>query len=191
VTEEERLRLPPGQHLVRHFPVLHAGTVPYTTPPEDWDFRVWGAVEQPLRWDLGEFRALPTQTRTVDIHCVTTWSKLGTVWEGVAPSLVLDLVRPLPSATHVLAHAEQDYTANLPLAALRDDDALLAYRYEGEELDPDHGRPLRLLVPRLYFWKSAKWLRGLELLEQDQPGFWERYGYSSSADPWREERYAF
>jgi DMSO/TMAO reductase YedYZ molybdopterin-dependent catalytic subunit len=191
LTEEERLRLPPGQHVVRNFPVLHAGSVPYREAPAGWDFRIWGEVARPVRWSSDEFRALPTVTVTCDIHCVTSWSKLGTEWEGVPLSLVLDRVEPTSRATHVLAHAEEGYTANLPLEALRDDDVLLAYRFDGRELEPEHGRPLRLLVPSRYFWKSAKWLRGLELLDRDQLGFWERYGYSNSADPWREERYAF
>jgi DMSO/TMAO reductase YedYZ molybdopterin-dependent catalytic subunit len=190
-TEEERRRLPPGQHLVRNFPVLHAGTVPYTEPPPDWDFRVRGAVERPIRLDLEELRALPSVTRAVDIHCVTTWTKLDTIWEGVPVADVLQTAGVLPDATHVVAHGEEGYTANMPLAAVLDDDALLAYRYDGRELDPEHGRPLRLLVPSLYFWKSAKWLRGLEVIVGDRLGFWENYGYSNSADPWREERYAF
>jgi DMSO/TMAO reductase YedYZ molybdopterin-dependent catalytic subunit len=191
LTDEQRRRLPPGQHLVRDFPVLHAGSIPYEEAPRGWDFRVSGRVEQPLRWDFEEFRALPTRTVTCDIHCVTTWSKLDTVWEGVPMSWVLEQARPLPDATHVVAHAEEGYTANLPIERLLGDDVLLAYRYDGRELDPEHGRPLRLLVPSLYFWKSAKWLRGLEFLDRDQLGFWERYGYSNTADPWREERYAF
>jgi DMSO/TMAO reductase YedYZ molybdopterin-dependent catalytic subunit len=190
-TEEERRRLPPGQHLVRNFPVLHAGTVPYTEPPPDWDFRVWGQVERPLRLTYEELRALPAETRRTDIHCVTGWTKLDTEWEGVPVAAVLDHVGVRPAATHVLAHSEEGYTANLPLPALRDDDVLLAYRFDGRELEPEHGGPLRLLVPSRYFWKSAKWLRGLELLDHDQLGFWENYGYSNSADPWREERYAF
>jgi DMSO/TMAO reductase YedYZ molybdopterin-dependent catalytic subunit len=176
---------------VRNFPVLHAGTVPYTQPPPDWDFRVWGQVERPLRLTHEELRALPGEARRADIHCVTGWTKLDTDWEGVPVVAVLDLVGVRPGATHCLAHSEEGYTANLPLPALRDDDVLLAYRFDGRELEPDHGGPLRLLVPSRYFWKSAKWLRGLELLDHDQLGFWENYGYSNSADPWREERYAF
>lgn len=190
-SEAERARVPPGQHVVRDFPVLHAGDVPYRTPPEDWDLRVWGRVAEPVRWTLDEIRALPSRTVTCDIHCVTTWSKLGTVWEGVPLSHVLDVVRPLPDATHVVAHAEEGYTANVPLERLRADDVLLAYAYGGRDLEPEHGGPLRLLVPSLYFWKSAKWLRGLEFLDHDEPGFWERLGYSNSADPWEEERYGF
>jgi DMSO/TMAO reductase YedYZ molybdopterin-dependent catalytic subunit len=191
ITEEERARLPPGQHLVRDFPVLQAGSVPYSRPPYDWDFRVVGAVDSPGRWTLDEFRALPTRSVTTDIHCVTSWSKLDTVWEGVALWPLLQELGVRPEATHVVAHAEEDYTANVPLEALRADDVLLAYRFGGEELEPVHGGPLRLLVPSLYFWKSAKWLRALELVERDRPGFWERLGYSDSADPWKEERYGF
>jgi len=191
LSEAERARVPPGQHLVRDFPVLHAGDVPYRTPPADWDLRVWGRVAEPVRWTLDEVRALPSRTVTCDIHCVTTWSKLGTVWEGVPLAHVLDVVRPLPDATHVVAHAEEGYTANVPLERLRADDVLLAFAYGGRELEPEHGGPLRLLVPSLYFWKSAKWLRGLEFLDHDEPGFWERLGYSNSADPWKEERYGF
>ena len=153
--------------------------------------RVFGLVENPLRWDYGEFRALATSTQVVDIHCVTTWSKLDTTWEGVPMSWVLERARPLANATHVIAHAEEGYTANLPIEEIQRDDVMLAYRFDGAELDAQHGGPLRLLVPRLYFWKSAKWLRGLEFVDRDQPGYWERLGYSNTADPWKEERYAF
>jgi DMSO/TMAO reductase YedYZ molybdopterin-dependent catalytic subunit len=191
ITDEERRRLPPGQHLVRDFPVLHAGAVPYRTAPPDWDFRVFGGVEAPRRWSHEELRALPARTVTTDIHCVTAWSKLDTVWEGVPVAPLLDELGVREGITHVVAHSEEGYTANVPLEALRADDVLLAYRFDGRELEPEHGGPLRLLVPSLYLWKSAKWLRGLELLDHDEPGFWELRGYSNSADPWREERYAF
>ena len=191
ISEEERRRLPPGQHLVRDFPVLHAGSVPYRSVPAGWDFRVWGGVDQPRSWSWEELRALPSRTVTTDIHCVTTWSKLDTVWEGVPVWPLLEELGVRDGVTHVIAHAEEGYTANVPLSVLRPDDVLLAYRFDGRELEPEHGGPLRLLVPSLYFWKSAKWLRGLELLDHDEPGFWERLGYSNSADPWREERYAF
>ncbi len=190
LTAEEIARVPPGQHVVRDFPVLHAGSVA-RTPATEWDMRVFGLVEQELRWDYGEFRALATATQTCDIHCVTTWSKLDTAWEGVPMSWVLQQAKPLASVTHVIAHAEEGYTANLPIGAIRDDDVLLAYRFDGAELEAVHGGPLRLLVPKLYFWKSAKWLRGLELVDGDRPGYWERLGYSNTADPWCEERYAF
>ena len=190
LTDDERARVPPGQHVVRDFPVLHAASIA-RTPPAQWTFRVWGLVETELTWDYGEFRALPTVSQTCDIHCVTTWTKLDTSWTGVAMSWLLDQVRPLPSVTHVIAHAEEGYTANLPLSAIQDDDVMLAYRFDGAELTAEHGGPLRLLVPKLYFWKSAKWLRGIEFVDRDQPGYWERLGYSNTADPWQEERYGF
>lgn len=191
VSDDERARIPPGQHMVRDFPVLHVGPVPYTEAPADWDLRIWGRVETPLRLSLDEIRALPAQMVTCDIHCVTTWSKLDTLWEGVPFSEILDRVQPADDATHVLAYGENDYTTNIPLADLRAADVLLAYGFGGRELAPEHGRPLRLVVPHLYFWKSAKWLRGLEFLDSDQAGYWERLGYSNTADPWKEERYSF
>jgi DMSO/TMAO reductase YedYZ molybdopterin-dependent catalytic subunit len=191
LSDEEKARIPPGQHRVKGFPVLHVGNVPYEAPPADWDFRVFGAVERPLRWSLEELRAQPATEVTTDIHCVTAWSKLDTTWRGVSVLWLLEHVRPTDEASHVLAHAEEGYTANMPLEALRSEDVLLAYEYEGRELDPEHGRPLRLLVPHLYLWKSAKWLRALEVLTADRYGYWERYGYSNGADPWKEERYAF
>ncbi len=185
-------RVPPGQYVTEKFPVLHYGSVPgYKELQQTWDFRVWGEIEEPKRFTFDEFRALPTTTITTDIHCVTRWSKLDTTWEGVPFRTLLEHIPALkPTAQHVLAHSEQGYTANIPLEVLLDDDVMLAYRYEGKELDPEHGYPLRLLVPKKYFWKSAKWLRGLEFMSQDKLGFWERYGYNNHADPWLEERYA-
>lgn len=191
ITDDERARLAPGQHLVRDFPVLHAGSIPYTDVPPDWDFRIGGSVDRPLRWTYEELRSQDVARRTCDIHCVTTWTKLDTVWEGVALAPLLRSCGLRPEASHVVAHAEEGYTANIPLATALRDDVLLAYRYDGAELAPEHGGPLRLLVPSLYFWKSAKWLLGLEVLDHDEPGFWERLGYSNSADPWKEERYGF
>jgi DMSO/TMAO reductase YedYZ molybdopterin-dependent catalytic subunit len=185
-------RVPPGQYVTEKFPVLHYGTVPqYTNVEEQWDLRCWGELAEPVRFSFSEFRALPTVTIKTDIHCVTRWSKLDTVWEGVSFREFLRHIPPLkPSARFVVAHSEQGYTANLPLDALLDDDVLLAYKYDNQELTPEHGYPLRLLVPKKYFWKSAKWLRGLEFLDHDRLGFWERYGYNNNADPWHEERYA-
>ncbi len=191
VSDDERRRIPPGQHMVRDFPVLHVGSVPYTAAPGDWDLRIWGRVENPQRWTLAEVKELPAQMVTCDIHCVTTWSKLDTLWEGVAFAEILDRVQLTADATHVLAHGENGYTTNIPLTDLRAPNVLLAYGFGGRELDPEHGRPLRLVVPHLYFWKSAKWLRGLEFLDRDQQGYWERLGYSNTADPWKEERYSF
>lgn len=191
ITDEERARLPPGQHLVRDFPILHAAGIPYRQAPPDWDLTVTGLVGAPLRWTMQELRAQPVTSVVCDIHCVTSWSKLDTRWEGVAVAPLLRELGVDPSATHVVAHAEQGYTANMPLELLMADDVLLAYRFDGRELEPEHGGPLRLLLPSLYFWKSAKWLRGLELLDHDRPGYWERLGYNNDADPWKEERYAF
>jgi DMSO/TMAO reductase YedYZ molybdopterin-dependent catalytic subunit len=183
-------RLPPGQYLTEKWPVLHAGTVP-ETDLATWDFRVFGAVESPITLSWEELTALPAREITTDIHCVTRWSRFDTSFKGVHWSELAPLVSPKPSARYVLAHAEQDYTANVPLAALEADDALLAYEADGEPLTPEHGWPLRLVVPSRYFWKSAKWLRGIELLDHDQPGFWERLGYHNDADFWTEERYGF
>ena len=181
-------RVPPGQYLTEKFPVLHYGSVP-KTDLATWTFRVFGAVGSPfsLTWD--EFRTLPRKTVTTDIHCVTRWSKLDTTWEGVPIQRILELAQLDPSASHVVAHSEQGYTTNMPLTVLDDEDVLLAYTFDGRPLELEHGYPLRLLVPKRYFWKSAKWVRGLEFLDHDQLGFWERYGYNNSADPWREERF--
>ena len=185
-------RVPPGQYVTEKFPVLQYGSVPqYTDLQKNWDFRVWGEIEAPKRFSFDEFRALPTKEVRTDIHCVTRWSKLDTVWEGVPFRAFLEHIPPLkPTAHYVMAHCEQGYTANIPLDVLMDDDVLLAYRFEGKELDPEHGYPLRLLVPKKYFWKSAKWLRGIEFMPEDKLGFWERYGYNNHADPWLEERYS-
>lgn len=182
-------RLPPGQYLTEKFPVLHYGSVP-RTDLGSWDLKVYGEVDNPLRLTWDEFRALPRKQVTTDIHCVTRWSKLDTHWEGVAIQTILELAQVRPTATHAVGHAEQGYTANVPLDVLDDDDVLLADTFEGEPLTPEHGYPLRLIVPKRYFWKGPKWLRGLELLAADRPGFWERYGYHNDADPWREERFA-
>jgi DMSO/TMAO reductase YedYZ molybdopterin-dependent catalytic subunit len=186
----EPARLPPGQYLTEKWPVLHAGSVP-EVDLASWDFRVWGEVETPLRLTWQEVLRLPASEVTLDIHCVTRWSRFDTRFRGVTWRDLAELVRPKPSAQYVVAHAEHGFTANVPLAALDDPNALIAYEADGEPLTPDHGYPLRLVVPSRYFWKSAKWLRGLELLDHDQPGFWERYGYHNDADYWKEERYEF
>jgi DMSO/TMAO reductase YedYZ molybdopterin-dependent catalytic subunit len=183
-------RLPPGQYLTEKWPVLHAGSVP-RTDLATWDFRVWGEVEKPLALSWDELRALPATENTLDIHCVTRWSRFDTSFRGVHWRELAPLVRPKPTARFVVAHAEQGFTSNVPLEFLEDDEALLAYEADGEPLTPDHGWPLRLVIPRKYFWKSAKWLRGIELLASDRPGFWERYGYHNDADYWKEERYGF
>ena len=183
-------RLPPGQYLTEKWPVLHAGSVP-KVDLATWDLRVVGEVENPIRLTWEEFTALPSRDVTVDIHCVTRWSRFDTRFRGVQWSELAKLAQPKPSARFVVAHAEQGFTANVPLDAIQADDALLAYEADGEALSPDHGWPLRLVVPSRYFWKSAKWLRGLELRSSDEPGFWERYGYHNDADFWKEERYGF
>ncbi len=182
-------RIPPGQYRTEKFPFLHYGSVP-RTDLGTWQFRVYGEVDAPfsLTWD--EFQALPRQTVSTDIHCVTRWSKLDTTWQGVAIQTILEMAQVRPTATHVVSHAEQGYTANLPLSILDDDDVLLADTFDGQPLELEHGYPLRLVVPKKYFWKSSKWVRALEFLDHDQPGFWERYGYHNDADPWREERFS-
>jgi DMSO/TMAO reductase YedYZ molybdopterin-dependent catalytic subunit len=183
-------RLPPGQYLTDKWPVLHAGDVP-RTDLATWDFRVWGEVERPLRLTWEEFSKLPSTEVTLDIHCVTRWSRFDATFRGVHWRELAQLVEPKPSARYVVAHAEQGFTANVPLDSLEDDQTLLAFEADGAPLTPEHGWPLRLVIPHKYFWKSAKWLRGLELREDDQPGFWERYGYHNEADYWKEERYSF
>jgi DMSO/TMAO reductase YedYZ molybdopterin-dependent catalytic subunit len=183
-------RLPPGQYLTEKWPVLHAGSVP-KTDLVTWDFEVFGEVEEPVTLTYDELQALPQTEVTIDIHCVTRWSRFNTSFSGVHWRELGKLVQPKPSARFVVAHAEQGFTTNVPLAALEDDDALIAWEADGQPLEPEHGWPLRLVVPSRYFWKSAKWLRGLELLATDQPGFWERYGYHNDADYRQEQRYGF
>jgi DMSO/TMAO reductase YedYZ molybdopterin-dependent catalytic subunit len=183
-------RLPPGQYLTDKWPVLHAGGVP-EVDLATWDFRVFGTVETPIRLNWEELRALPTREVTIDIHCVTRWSRFDTRFRGVHWSELAKFVHPKPTARYVVAHAEQGFTSNIPLEAIEAGDALVAWEADGKPLTPDHGWPLRLVIPSRYFWKSAKWLRGLELLDRDEPGFWERYGYNNNADYWEEERYEF
>jgi DMSO/TMAO reductase YedYZ molybdopterin-dependent catalytic subunit len=179
-------RVPPGQYVTRDFPVLSAGPTPLT-PLADWDLTIRGMVEEPVTWTWTEFLALPSETITVDIHCVTKWSKLDTAWKGVSLDTLLDGVET--SAAYALAFCDGGYTTNLPLEDLTGGKAWIAYEYGGEPLDAEHGGPARLLVPHLYFWKSAKWVRGVELREYDEPGFWEYYGYHNYGDPWKEQRY--
>jgi DMSO/TMAO reductase YedYZ molybdopterin-dependent catalytic subunit len=183
-------RLPPGQYLTEKWPVLHAGDVP-DVDLDTWDFHVSGEVEDPIRLSWEELNELPTVEVTQDIHCVTRWSRFDTTFRGVPWSAVAELAHPRPSARFAIAHAEQGYTANVPAAFLDREGAMLATHADGEPLAPEHGWPLRLVVPGKYFWKSAKWLRGIELSATDRPGFWERYGYHNDADPWKEERYGF
>ena len=183
-------RLPPGQYLTEKWPVLHAGDVPQTDLAT-WDFTVFGEVEEPLRLSWEQFNELPRTESTQDIHCVTRWSRFDARFAGVHWRELAKLVRPKPSARFVVAHAEQGFTSNVPLGYLEDEHALLATHADGEALTPEHGWPLRLVIPKKYFWKSAKWLRGVELRATDEPGFWERYGYHNDADFWQEQRYSF
>jgi DMSO/TMAO reductase YedYZ molybdopterin-dependent catalytic subunit len=201
--EEEEMqregRLPPGQSLTRKFPVLHYGPVPAFNPLT-WNFRAWGEVEEAREWSWEEFNQLPRASIEMDIHCVTQWSKFDTTWEGVSVRSLVDagLIRLKPSAAYVLQHAEYGFTVNLPLKVILQENFLLATHFNGEPISPDHGYPLRGVVGAIpgrdgletpYFWKGAKWLRGLEFMKEDKPGFWEQAGYHNNADIWKEERF--
>jgi len=185
--EREDARLPPGQYLVDGFPVLSAGPTPHT-PLDEWTFSVDDEAATLKTWSWEQFRALPSEEIRVDISCVTKWTKLDTAWEGVAIDTLLEGVEH--HATHLMAFSDGDYTTNLPLEDVLDGRAWVAFAYDGQPLGAEHGGPARLLVSHLYFWKSAKWVRGLELREEDEPGFWESYGYHNCGDPWAEQRYA-
>jgi DMSO/TMAO reductase YedYZ molybdopterin-dependent catalytic subunit len=185
-TDVDPARLPPGQYETKDFPVLSAGATPHT-PLEDWSFAIGGAVGEARSWTWAEFTALATETVTVDIHCVTKWSKFDTSWTGVPVDALLEGTDQ--RGKFVTAWCDGGYTTNLPLEDVTGGKAWVAYGYAGEPLAPEHGGPARLLVPHLYFWKSAKWLRGLSLTERDEPGFWESYGYHNYGDPWKEQRY--
>ena len=180
-------RVPPGQYLVEDFPVLSAGPTP-DVALEDLAFAITGEIDEPRTWTWEEFQALPHEAITRDIHCVTKWSKLDTAWEGVSVDVLLDGVET--AAEYALVHSYGGYTTNLPLEDITGGKAWVAFAYGGAPLEPEHGGPARLLVPHLYFWKSAKWVRGLDLRLTDAPGFWERYGYHNYGDPWLEQRYA-
>jgi len=181
-------RLPPGQYLTDRFPVLHVGDVP-TYGPGDWDLTITGLVDREVTIGLDELKAMPSVTLTFDIHCVTKWSKFDTTWTGVRVRDLLQQAGLKPGATHVMEHAEYGYTTNIPLADITTDEAIVAYAFEGEEIEPIHGGPVRIVVPHLYFWKSAKWVRTLELVDADRPGFWERNGYHMYGDPFKEQRH--
>jgi DMSO/TMAO reductase YedYZ molybdopterin-dependent catalytic subunit len=182
-------RLPPGQSLTLKWPVLHEGPVP-AFDPRTWDFRIFGLVEEPVTLSWEEFGRLPQITVVADMHCVTRWSRFDNRWEGVAAAEAMKLVKPKAEARHVMVHAEHGYTANLPLEDLLRPTSLVALRHDGEPLAPQHGFPLRLVVPQLYAWKSVKWVRGIELLERETPGFWEQNGYHIYGDPFREQRFS-
>ncbi len=182
-------RIPPGQYLTDDFPVLSAGPTPRTALAQ-WTFRIDGLVKEPIQWSWEEFLKLPAQTFVVDISCVTKWTKLDTKWKGVSVDTLLEHVEIDPRARFVLAFADPDYTTNVPLPDLVNGQAFVAYQYDDKPLEPEHGGPARLVVPHLYFWKSAKWVRGLHLMEKDKSGFWESFGYNNHGDPWLEQRYA-
>jgi len=180
-------RVPPGQYVTRDFPVLSAGPTPYTQL-DAWDFTIRGAVDHPVSWSWAEFQALPRETFTVDIHCVTKWTKLDMTWSGVPLDAFLEAAPT--QASYAVAFSDGGYTTNVPVADLRGGKAWIVDEYDGRPLEPEHGGPARLLVPHLYFWKSAKWIRGLDLRPTDQPGFWEMFGYHNYGDPWKEQRYS-
>lgn len=183
-------RIPPGQHEDMGWPVLHAGSVPKTDHSK-WRFKIWGLVEEELELNFNDFLKLPRVQVFSDIHCVTTWSRLNNLWEGVSTSAIKDIVNILPEARYVLVHAHRKFTTNLSLEDFFASDVLFATKHNGTSLSPKHGGPVRLIVPRLYFWKSAKWVTGLEFLEEDKRGFWESNGYHNHGDPWKEERYSW
>ena len=186
---ERGQRLPPGQYLTRDFPVLSAGPTPHT-PLERWTFSIEGLVAQPRAWTWAEFGALPAREFVVDISCVTKWTKLDTRWQGVSIDTLFEQIQLDPRAAFAVAWSDGGYTTNLPIDDLLNGKAFVAYGYDGAPLAPEHGGPARLVVPHLYFWKSAKWVRGLRLLEHDAPGFWESFGYHNRGDPWLEQRYS-
>ena len=186
--DDGRERLPAGQYLTKKWPILSYESTP-KFDAEKYRFKVWGAVAEPFELTWDELLALPRVQLTSDFHCVTTWSRFDNAWEGVHIREILQRAKPLPEAKFVTAHSFTGYTTNMPLADLDDDDVLIAITHDGEPLEPEHGGPVRLIVPKLYAYKSAKWLSGLEFLEKDRPGFWEVRGYHNHADPWKEERY--
>lgn len=190
-TTKDKERIPPGQRLTEGFPVLHYGEVHYYRDMSKWDFRLFGLVEEEAALSYKEFMALPRQEYKNDIHCVTTWSKLDNVWEGVPVSTVMEKVKLLPEARYVMLHAEGGWTTNLPLEDFLAETSFFGIRHNGALLTPEHGYPVRMVVPHLYFWKSAKWLRGVEFMDRDKPGFWERNGYHMYGDPWQSQRYDF
>ena len=189
VSRPEADRLPPGQHLVKEWPVLDLGVHPKIDPAH-WTLRVFGAVQEAVTWDWQAFRAQPQVREVTDIHCVTTWSRYDNAWEGVATRTVLAAVQPLPAANYVILHSHDGYTTNLPLADFAAEDAVIAHSWEGKPLTAEHGGPVRLIVPHLYLWKSAKWLQQIEFVDADRPGFWEVRGYHERGDPWLEQRYS-
>jgi DMSO/TMAO reductase YedYZ molybdopterin-dependent catalytic subunit len=189
IARPEEQRLPPGQHLVQNWPVLDLGFQP-DVPRERWRLDITGAVEQPASWSFDDFMALPQSRFVTDIHCVTTWSRYDNRWDGVATRDVMAMVRPRPEASAVMLHSNDGYTTNLPIEDFAAADALFVHRWNEMPLSVEHGGPVRLVVPHLYFWKSAKWIKAVEFLAADRPGYWEENGYHMRGDPWREQRYS-
>ena len=184
-----KLRLPPGQHLTQGWPVLHYGSIPRISL-ETWKFHVWGLVEEEKSFTWDEFNALGENTEVNDIHCVTTWSKYDNEWKGIPFRALMDQLKLKPEARYAMLHSYGGYTTNVPLKDLLDDQVMFAHTHNGEPLTPEHGWPLRLVVPHLYFWKGAKWVKEMIFLDRDLLGFWELRGYSNTADPWRDDRFA-
>ena len=184
----DRARVPPGQYVTTDFPVLSAGPTPHT-PLTEWTFRIEGLIDQPISWSWEEFKALPSREYVADISCVTKWTKIDTRWQGVSVDTLLEHVDLDRRAAFVIAYCDGGYTTNLPIADVVNDQAFVAYDYDSAPLAPEHGGPARLVVPHLYFWKSAKWIAGLRVVDHDEPGFWEANGYHNRGDPWKEERF--
>jgi DMSO/TMAO reductase YedYZ molybdopterin-dependent catalytic subunit len=189
IARPDEQRLPPGQHLTRDWPVLDLGVTPKVTR-DNWRLDVYGAVETPLFWDFADFTAQPQQTFVSDIHCVTTWSRYDNAWEGLSTQELLAACKPTDDAHFVVLHSNDGYTTNLALEDFAAEDALLAHAWQGQPIDGEHGGPVRLIVPHLYFWKSAKWLQRIEFVSEDKPGYWEVRGYHNRGDPWLEQRYS-
>ncbi len=188
--EEKSKRVPPGQVVTQGFPVLYAGSIP-SIQKENWKLRIHGEVSNPITLSYQDLLALDHTTQTNDIHCVTSWSKLDTTWEGIKFNDLMKIAKPTEKAKFVVFECEQGFTTNVTFEVASDDDVLVAFKFGGSDLNPEHGGPVRMLVPKRYFYKSAKWLKGIKISEFDEPGFWEIRGYSNSADPWKKERYAF
>jgi DMSO/TMAO reductase YedYZ molybdopterin-dependent catalytic subunit len=184
----DRRRLPPGQYLTNDYPVLSAGPTPHT-PLDRWSFTIEGLVREPVTWNWQEFTALPAQDFTVDISCVTKWTHLDMRWRGISLDVLLEHVQLDPKAAFAIAYSDGGYTTNLPIEDIVNGQSFIAWEYDGSPLAPEHGGPARMVVPHLYFWKSAKWIRGIRLQEHDERGFWESFGYHDRGDPWKEQRY--
>ncbi|MDG1990030.1 MAG: sulfite oxidase-like oxidoreductase [Dehalococcoidia bacterium] len=182
-------RLPAGQRLTEDWPILHYGGIP-SISTDEWSFKIGGLVENPIDLNWNDFMDLPQLKVTSDIHCVTTWSKYDNEWEGVSMKLLIDMCKPKEQAKHVMFHSYGGYTTNVPIEDLLFDNVLIAHSHNGSPLDPQHGAPARGVVPHLYFWKSAKWVNGMEFITDEEPGFWENYGYHIYGDPWKEQRYS-